>query len=50
MQNLHLLGFLTETFRRHVHHYLPPETPSTDNGGHGTERLLLKTQVSEDFK
>ena len=23
--------------------------PSIDNGTHGTEKLMLKTQVSEDF-
>ena len=27
----------------------PPEPASIENGAHGTEKLLLKTQVSEDF-
>ena len=44
MQNLHLLEFLTEAFQCHMDHY-----PSTDNSVHNTEKLLLKTQVSEFF-
>ena len=28
---------------------VPPGLPSNENGAHGTEKLLLKTQVSEDF-
>ena len=28
---------------------VPPGPPSIDNGAHGSEKLLLKTQVSEDF-
>ena len=27
----------------------PPGPPSVDKGGHDTEKLLLKAQVSEDF-
>ena len=46
MQNLYLLEFLAEAF-------LVPGAPSgpssIENGTHGTEKLLLKTQVSEDF-
>ena len=38
MQNLHLLEFLAE-----------PGPPSIENGAHGTTKLLLKAQVSEDF-
>ena len=26
-----------------------PGTPSIENGAHGTEKLLLKTHVSENF-
>ena len=48
MQNLHLLEFLAEAFRCHVHHF-QPRLPSIENGSHGTEKLLLKTQLSEDF-
>ena len=28
---------------------VPPGLPSIENGTHGTKKLLLKTQVSEDF-
>ena len=28
---------------------IPLGPPSIENGAHGTEKLLLKTQVSEDF-
>ena len=28
---------------------VPPGPESIDNGAHGTEKLLLKIQVSEDF-
>ena len=53
MQNLHLLEFLAEAFRFHVYHFqcspnrtaVPLGEPSTENGAHGTEKLLVKTQV-----
>ena len=61
---LHLLEFLAEAFRCHVYHYqclavpvdlaairqqpVRMEPPSIDNGAHGTEKLLIKTQISED--
>jgi hypothetical protein len=48
MQHLHLLEFLEEAFRCLVHHsWWSP--PSIDNGARGTGKLLLNTQVSEDF-
>ena len=28
---------------------VPPGPPGFENGAHGTEKLLLKTQVSESF-
>jgi hypothetical protein len=57
MQNLHSLEFLAEAFQCHVHHFqclvvpveLLPGLLSVENGAHGTEKLKLKTQVSEDF-
>ena len=55
MQNLHLLEILAETFHCHVNHYqclelaVPPRPPSTDNGAHGTKKLMLKTQVHADI-
>ena len=50
MQNLHLLEFLAKDFRClvHIFQYLEvpvePALPSIENGAHGTEKLLLKTQ------
>ena len=60
MQNLHLLEFLAEASQCHVCHFqysenltslqpVPPGLPIIENGAHGTEKLLLKTEVSEDF-
>ena len=40
MQNVHLLELLAED---------PPGSQSIENGAHGTKKILLKTQVSEDF-
>ena len=47
MQNLYLFEVLAEAFRCHMHH--PSGPPSIENCAHGTEKLLLKIQVSEDF-
>ena len=44
MQNLHFIKFPAEAFRCHVHHYQYFCGP-----GHGAEKLLLRTQVSEGF-
>jgi hypothetical protein len=57
MQNLHLLEFSAEAFWCYVYHYqclivrvtVPLGLPSIDNGAHGTEKLLLRTQVSKDL-
>ena len=46
MQNPHLLEFLAEAFRCYLHYY---QYLSNDSGAHGTEKLLLKTQLGEDF-
>ena len=29
---------------------VPPGPPGIDNGAHGTEKLLLNTQITEDFE
>ena len=50
MQNLHLLDNSAEVFRCHAHHYQFGGHGRTGcDGAHGTEKLLLNTQVSEDF-
>ena len=42
MQNLCLLEFLAEAFWCHVR-------SSIENDAHGTEKPMIKTQVSENF-
>ena len=57
MQNFHFVEYSEEAFRCRVHNYqclefpmeLPPGPPSIDNGANDTEKLLLNTQVSEEF-
>ena len=53
VRTFHLLEFLAEAFRCHVHHFqcltVIPGPSSTENDAHGIEKFLLKTQVSEKF-
>jgi hypothetical protein len=42
----HLLDYLAEAFRCHVHHF-QCLAPSNENGAHDIEKLLLETQVGE---
>jgi hypothetical protein len=43
MQNLHSLEFL-----QNLYGGTAPGPPNIENGAHGTKKLLLKTQVSEN--
>ena len=59
MQNRRLIEFSTEAFWYHVHHYqclavlveqpVPSGLSSIENGALGTEKVLLKTQVCDNF-
>ena len=53
MQDIYLLEFLAEAFQCSVHQYQMLHStsgpPSINNGAHDTEKLLLKTQVCEEF-
>ena len=44
-----LLPQSRRTEKRTPSQQVPPGLLSIDNGAHGTEKLLLKTQVGEDF-
>ena len=48
MQYLHLIELLGEK-EAQLSTEVPPEPQSIDDGAHGTENLLLKTQETEDF-
>ena len=49
-RTFHVLEFLSEAFRCHVHHFSMQWSSIESNAhGHGIEKLLLKTQISEKF-